>query len=277
MFFTAPDGASLHYEDEGEGLPLLCLSGLTRNTEDFSYLAPHLPPCRLIRMDYRGRGRSAFTGPKTYNVPQEGADAIALLDHLGLPKAAILGTSRGGLIALYLAATAKPRLSGICLNDVGPVVEPAGLARIEGYLGHRPRARTLAEMAKVYAMSPGFSGVPESRWLEEARHHYIETPSGLDLRYDPALREPFIEAMKGAAPGAPPPDAWPLFDATAGLPLALLRGAHSEILSAATAAEMRRRRPDMIFAEIEGRAHIPFLDEPASLAAIRAWLGRLTP
>jgi pimeloyl-ACP methyl ester carboxylesterase len=273
--FTAADGARLFYSDEDidhpgtpSGAPvLLCLAGLTRSASDFDYLAPHLPPCRLIRMDYRGRGQSEFTGPASYTVPQEAQDALALLDHLAIAKAAVLGTSRGGLNALYLAATAKDRLAGICLNDVGPVIEKAGLDRIEGYLGHPPRARTHAEMAAIYAASPGFANVPEARWLDEARHHYIETADGLALSYDPALREPFLAAL-----AAQQPDAWPLFDAAEGLPLALIRGANSELLSKATAAEMRRRRPDMLFAEVPDRAHIPFLDEPEAVAAIRAWL-----
>lgn len=282
--FTAPDGARLFYSDEdigqdggqqgdhGAAPVLLCLAGLTRTSADFDYLAPHLPLCRLIRMDYRGRGQSDFTGPATYTIPQEAQDALALLDHLAIPKAAILGTSRGGLNALYLTATARDRLAGICLNDVGPVIEKAGLARIEGYLGHRPRAGTWAEMAEIYAAAPGFANVPEGRWLEEARRHYIEARDGLQLRYDPALREPFLAAL-----AAQQPDAWPLFDTAVGLPLALIRGANSELLSRATAAEMRRRRPDMIFAEVPDRAHMPFLDEPEALGAIRAWLARCIP
>ncbi len=270
--FTAADGARLYYSDEGQGLPLLCLAGLTRTGADFGYLAPHLPPLRLIRMDYRGRGQSDFTGAASYTVPQEAADALALLDHLGLARAALLGTSRGGLIALYLAATAKDRLAGIALNDVGPVIERAGLERIFGYVGHNPRARTHAELAAMLpAASPGFADVPAARWLAEARKHYVETPAGLRITYDPALREAFLRAFE-----SPAQDAWPLFDAAAGLPLALIRGANSDLLSAATAAEMRRRRPDMIYAEVPGRAHIPFLDEPAALAAIRAWLPRCT-
>ena len=52
--FTAADGASLFYTDEGHGIPLLCLPGLTRNGSDFDYLAPHLPPLRLIRQDNSG-------------------------------------------------------------------------------------------------------------------------------------------------------------------------------------------------------------------------------
>ncbi|MCE8422215.1 alpha/beta hydrolase, partial [Rhodovulum sulfidophilum] len=110
QFFTASDGARLAFTDEGEGLPLLCLSGLTRTGADFDYLAPHLSGVRLIRPDYRGRGRSDFTGAATYTVPREARDAVELLDHLGLDRAAILGTSRGGLVGMFLAATVKDRM-----------------------------------------------------------------------------------------------------------------------------------------------------------------------
>jgi pimeloyl-ACP methyl ester carboxylesterase len=110
-----------------------------------------------------------------------------------------------------------------------------------------------------------------TRWLEEARKHAVETPEGLRLTYDPALREAFLAAFEG-----PPVDLWPLFDALAGLPLALIRGANSDLLTAATAAEMQRRRPDMGFAEVPDRAHIPFLDEPEAVALIRTFLAGLT-
>lgn len=271
--FTAADGARLYYTDEGTGTPLLCLPGLTRTGDDFGYLAPHLPPLRLIRMDYRGRGQSDFTGPATYTVPQETKDALALLDHLGVEKTAVLGTSRGGLIGMLLAAMAKPRLLGLCLNDVGPVIERKGLERIMDYVGRNPRARTHADMAAALpAAMPGFANVPPARWLAEARLHYRETPEGLRITYDPALRESFLAAFEG-----PQPDLWPLFDALAGLPVALIRGANSDLLSPEATAEMRRRRPDMIFAEVPDRAHIPFLDEPQALTAIRAFLGKLAP
>jgi pimeloyl-ACP methyl ester carboxylesterase len=269
--FAAPDGARLAYSDEGEGLPLLCLAGLTRTMADFDDLAPHLPPLRLIRMDYRGRGASEWTQAATYTVPTEAKDALALLDHLGISKAAILGTSRGGLIGMYLAAVAKPRLLGLCLNDVGPVIERKGLERIFDYVGRNPSAPTHAALAEAMPRhSPGFANVPPDRWLAEVRRHYRETPEGLRITYDPALRDAFLAAFEG-----PPQDLWPLFDACAGLPLALIRGANSDLLSRATVDEMRRRRPDMIFAEVPDRAHIPFLDEAESLAAIRAFLERL--
>jgi pimeloyl-ACP methyl ester carboxylesterase len=235
---------------------------------DFDYLAPHLPPVRLIGMDYRGRGASQWTGAATYTVATEAADAVALLDHLGIRQTAILGTSRGGLIGMLLAATARDRLLGLCLNDVGPVIEKAGLDRIFAYVGRDPSASTHAALAEAMPRhAPGFANVPAERWLTEVRRHYTETGSGLRITYDPALRDAFLAAFE--RPLAP---AWRLFDACAGLPLALIRGANSDLLSTATADEMRRRRPDMVFADVPDRAHIPFLDEPESLAAIRAFL-----
>ncbi|MGP3695814.1 alpha/beta fold hydrolase [Rhodobacter sp. NSM] len=268
QFFTASDGARLAYADEGEGLPLLCLSGLTRTGGDFDYVAPHLSGVRLIRPDYRGRGASDWTGAATYTVPREARDAVELLDHLGIGSTAILGTSRGGLIGMFLAATAKDRMRGLCLNDVGPEIDRAGLEKIFNYVGRNPAVGTHAELAAALPwLMTGFAGVPDERWMAEARLHYTQTPDGLRITYDPTLREAFIGAFEGE-----PADLWPLFDACAGLPLALIRGANSDLLSPATAAEMRRRRPDMIFAEVPGRAHIPFLDEPESLAAIRDFL-----
>lgn len=266
--FRAEDGASLAYSDQGQGLPVLALAGLTRNGRDFDYLAPHMRDVRLIRPDYRGRGDSDWTGASSYSVAQEARDALALLDHLGLEKAAILGTSRGGLIGMALAATAHDRLLGLCLNDVGPVVERAGLDRIRDYIGRNPAPRSWAELARrLPDAMPGFANVPDSRWLEEAQRHYDETADGLRINYDPALREAFLAAFDG-----PAFDLWPLFDAAQGLPLALIRGANSDLLSPATTAEMRRRRPDMILAEVPDRAHIPFLDEPEALRAIGDWL-----
>ena len=268
-FFTAKDGTRLAYRDEGDGLPVLCLAGLTRNMADFDYVAPHLlPNVRLIRMDYRGRGQSDWTGQDSYTVPQEAKDAIDLLDHLDIDKAAILGTSRGGLIGLFLAATAHDRLLGLCLNDVGPKIEQIGLEQIFDYVGRNPSAKTHAGLAsRLPSVMPGFANVPEGRWLADAQKHYDETSDGLRIKYDPALREAFLAAFQGEMP-----DLWPLWDACAGLPVALLRGANSNLLSPETADEMRRRRPDMIYAEIPDRAHIPWLDEDPSRDVLTRWL-----
>jgi pimeloyl-ACP methyl ester carboxylesterase len=205
-------------------------------------------------------------------LPVEARDALALLDHLGLQKAAILGTSRGGLLAMVLAATAKDRLLGACLNDIGPVVDAAGLDVIRDYLGKNPTVKTYAEAAPARARAmAGFANVPDARWMQEVRKHYVQTADGLKINYDPDLVRIFERAEDNPAP----PDFWPVFDALADLPLALIRGANSNILSPETAAEMRRRRPDMVFAEVPDRGHVPFLDEPAALTALRNWLGKM--
>jgi pimeloyl-ACP methyl ester carboxylesterase len=267
--FTAPDGARLYYTDEGHGRALLCLPGLTRTGADFDYLAPHLPALRLIRPDYRGRGGSDWTGADTYTVPQEAADVLALLDHLKLDQVAVLGTSRGGMIGMYLAVVARDRLRGLCLNDVGPELVQDGLTRIAEYVGRNPAARTHAEAAIALERAfPEFSDMPKGRWLAEARLHFRVTDQGLENTYDPALRQSFLAAIN-----AGPINLWPMFDACAGLPLALIRGATSTLLSPETAQKMQDRRPDMVFAEVAGRGHIPFLDEPGSLRAIHEWLG----
>ena len=268
--FPGPDGAMLAYRDDGDGLPLLCLSGLTRTMADFDYLIPHLPPLRLIRMDYRGRGGSDWTGATTYTVDQEGRDALALLDHLGVSRAAILGTSRGGLIGMVLGAVARDRVLGLCLNDIGPEIARDGLMRICDYVGRNPTGKTFSDYAEELADSPGFQGVPLSRWLEEARKLSIETADGLRIPYDPALRDAVLASL-----GAPPVDLWPLFDTLQGLSLALIRGANSDLLTTGTVAEMRSRRPDMAYAEVPGRAHIPFLDEPEAVALIQSFLKAL--
>ncbi|WP_172293502.1 alpha/beta fold hydrolase [Pseudoruegeria sp. HB172150] len=271
--FDTFDGVKLAYSDAGAGLPVLCLSGLTRNMSDFDYVAPHLGDVRMICLDYRGRGGSDWADPATYTVPVEAKDALLLLDHLGVEKAAVLGTSRGGLIAMLLAATAKQRLIGACLNDIGPVVAPEGLDVIESYVGKNPKWKTYETAAEAMSKRmAGFDGVPDSRWMEEARKHYVETTEGLKINYDPDLAQIFDAADPEANPA--PPDFWPVFDAFAGLPLATIRGANSDLLSPETFAEMKRRRPDMIAAEVPGRGHVPFLDEPEAVAAIREWVGQ---
>jgi len=268
--FQSLDGLSLHYTDEGEGLPVIALAGLTRNGADFNHVAPHLP-ARLIRPDYRGRGKSDWADPTTYTIPQEAQDVLALMDHLGLEKTAILGTSRGGLIAMVLAATAKDRLIGVALNDIGPEIADKGLEVIKGYIGRNPAQKTYAEAAEARAkLWTHFKDVPMARWREEVEAHYEETPDGLVIRYDPKLRDAVL-----AAGAQPAPDLWPLFDALADLPLALIRGANSDLLTKETAEEMARRRLDMIRAEVPGRGHVPFLDEPQALDALHKWLESL--
>lgn len=268
QFVTTEDGVRIAYDDQGAGPVLLCLPGLTRNMEDFEPVLEHYAGCaRVIRMDFRGRGASDYADPSTYAPPVEARDVVSLLDHLGLEKVCIFGTSRGGLVALILAAMARPRLSGVIFNDIGPDIMPEGLANIMDYIGKPPVFTSLAEaaaaMPKVYKGI--FRNVPAATWADFVRRIWREEGGRLHLRYDPRLRDAVAPAF---APEFEAPDLWPLFDALQGLPIGLIRGANSNILSPATAAEMRRRRPDMAFVELADRGHVPFLDEPGARAVI---------
>jgi len=267
--FTSSDGLSLYYTDEGAGLPILCLAGLTRTTADFDYVTPHLAEHRLIKLDYRGRGRSDFDPEWTnYTLPVECRDVTELLDHLGLEKVAILGTSRGGLNAMGLAMGAKQRLLGVALNDVGPVIAPTGMETIKNYIGRNPAAKTHEEAAEAMARAfPEFSNVPEGRWLEEAQKHYTQDAEGLHITYDKHLRDAVLAAGEKMMP-----DLWPFFDALTDLPLALIWGLNSNLLTEETVAEMQERRPDMILGRVPDRGHIPFLDEPEAVAALHKWI-----
>lgn len=271
QYFTTKDGLKLAFHDDGpkDGLPILCLPGLTRNSTDFDYVMPSLAGHRVIRPDYRGRGASEWAqDPTTYSIPVETDDMLALLDHLKIDKVAALGTSRGGLIAMAMAATAKNRLIGVALNDIGPAIDPAGMAVIRDYIGKPPPNRTLAEFADAKSrLMTNFQDVPDSRWHEEAQRQARQTDTGLELTYDPALSVNVL-----AAPVSDLPDLWPLFDAMAGLPLALIRGENTDLLSMQTVTEMQRRRPDMLFTNVPGRAHVPFLDEPQSIAILSQWI-----
>ncbi|WP_420586339.1 alpha/beta fold hydrolase [Ruegeria sp.] len=267
-FFTTSDGKRLYFEDTGTGAPVLCLAGLTRNSQDFSFLAPHIADLRMITMDYRGRGRSDFDPDfMNYSVPRESLDVIELLDHLGLDRVSLIGTSRGGLIAMALAASYPDRLSAVILNDVGPVIEPTGIAKIMDYVGQKPVAKTYDEAAQalLQVMRPQFPGVSLDRWRQQAEFQYRQTAHGLSLRYDPALRTALLnQAAEGAAV-----DLWALFEALRKIPTGVIRGENSDLLGKDTLMEMHERHPDLISAEVPDRGHVPFLDEPQSLDLIR--------
>ncbi|NIY79994.1 alpha/beta hydrolase [Celeribacter sp. HF31] len=274
-YFTTSDGLNLAYDVQGTGVPVLCLAGLTRNMDDFEPVVEHFADrAQIIRLDSRGRGASDHDpNVMNYTIPQESADALALLNHLGIDKAAILGTSRGGLIAMARAVTAKARLSGVLLNDIGPEMDPQGLSHIMDYLGRPSAYRSFEDAADKLpkALGAQFPNVSHAQWLTYARRIWAEGGSRLELRYDPGLREAIeAQSVTGALP-----DLWPLFEAFDGLPLALLRGENSNLLPRSTYEEMQRRRPDMIAAEVKDRGHVPFLDEPESLDVIARFVARI--
>lgn len=254
---------------------VLCMHGLTRNSADFTGLAQHLSAgYRVIAVDNRGRGRSAYdTDPARYTPATYVQDMFTLLSRLDIDEVILCGTSMGGLMSFIMAAMEPARIRGMIVNDIGPVVAQEGLDRIKGYVGKsRPvanwdeaikQARELNEMA-----FPDFS---EAEWEDFTRGLYRDEGGVPVLAYDPAIAQP----MKEENGAAVPPDLWPLFEASADIPLLLLRGETSDILAPETVKQMSDKHPRMRFVEVPARGHAPTLNEPVAREAIDRFLADL--
>ena len=275
-FVSAADGTQLYVRDYAANrsglVPVVCLPGLTRNAKDFETIAPALAQTRrVLAFDFRGRGRSGRADPATYRPDQEVADTLLALDTLGIERFAIIGTSRGGIAAMVMAARALPRMAGVVFNDIGPRIDKAGLLRIRTYLGTDPQFADWAEaVTALKSSNPGFETLSETEWLAFARRVYREVNGVPRADYDPGLAQNFpnvadIEAGKM-------PELWALLDMMANVPSLVLRGEHSDLLSADIVAGMHQHHRRLQSVTVRERGHVPFLDEPESLAAIAQWL-----
>jgi pimeloyl-ACP methyl ester carboxylesterase len=275
-FVSAADGTQLYVRDyaaDRSGLvPIVCLPGLTRNAKDFETIAPALAQTRrVLAFDFRGRGRSGRADPATYRPDQEVADTLLALDTLSIGRFAIIGTSRGGIAAMVMAARALPRMAGVLFNDIGPRIDKAGLLRIRTYLGTDPQFSSWHEaVAALKSSNPGFDTLSEADWLAFARRVYREVDGVPRADYDPGLAQNFpsvadIEAGKM-------PELWALLDMMADVPSLVLRGEHSDLLSDEVVAGMHQHHRRLQSVTVRARGHVPFLDEPESVSAIARWL-----
>ena len=271
----AQDGLALYYRDYGDAtqtwpLTVLCLAGLTRHSADFDELALRLSgQRRVLAMDYRGRGESARDpDAANYQPTTYLSDAIHLLAATGCHKVVVIGTSLGGILAMAMAATRPTTLAGVVLNDVGPEIDPKGVARIASYVGQRVEIDNMQMAAEImkrdYAAAyPDWS---DADWTAEAARNYVVGGDGKPVRnYDPAISQ----GLKSASATG---DLWPAYRALADIPTLCVRGAASDILSSDTLARMKSEKPDLFTAEVANRGHAPMLNEPAAVDAIEAFL-----
>ena len=275
-YFTVRDGVRLHYRDYPgplEGPPLLCLPGLTRNARDFADFAERLSPdYRVLCLEFRGRGGSGHDPqPHRYLPITYAHDTIALLDHVGVAEAVFVGTSLGGLVSMLIAVLDEDRIAATILNDVGPELDEAGLERIRDYVGGRPDGfdswTEAAEAIRSYQR-----GLPqawgEAEWEALARRLCSESGDGsIRFDYDPAIATPFRTSH-----GKAEVDMWPFFDALARRPVLVLRGEHSDLLTADALVQLGERSPNVSTVTVPGVGHPPELTEPESVAAIDAFL-----
>ena len=280
VWFEASDALTLYARDynraAADRIPVLCLAGLTRNSKDFEPIVPLIErQRRVLTLDYRGRGRSSYAEDwSTYRPEIEADDAVRLLDHLNVPRAAILGTSRGGIVAMVMAAKHKERISGMLLNDIGPEIEPAGLIRIRKMIDQRPNITNWREAIEVLkSANPGYETLGDSQWQQMARAIFRDEEGRPVYDFDVRLGLSF-PSMEDIVLGKVP-DLWMLFDLFKDVPVSVLRGEHSDLLSERIVGEMATHHPNLDAVTVRDRGHIPLLDEPESTAGVLRWLDRV--
>jgi pimeloyl-ACP methyl ester carboxylesterase len=280
VYFTARDGLRLyarHYPASGSARrPVLCLAGLSRNSRDFHHLATALAGSgaagrHVYALDSRGRGLSQRDRDwRNYSLLVELNDALDFMTMKGLHDVAVIGTSRGGLIAMLMAVLRPNAVAAAVLNDIGPVIEPEGLSRIVAYIGRMPVPADWGEAARVVhdINRRHFPAVPAADWAEQARAWFNDDNGLPALGYDPNI------AKALSVTDGPIPELWPQFGALAQVPVLAIRGEHSDVLSTKTLDEMRARHPRLDTFTVRGQGHAPLLRDPPTQSAIQAFLQR---
>ncbi len=281
-FTAASDGLQLHALDYGSPrapapsprLPVVCLPGLSRTAEDFTPLATVLAKDRrVLALDLRGRGRSGYDrDPAHYKIAVETDDVITVMTALAVGPAIFVGTSRGGLVTMTLATKRRDLLAGVILNDVGPVVDTAGVMRIKSYVGMLPEPASYQEGADILrgTSDDQFPKLTAADWLAAAKRAWRQDGGRFVVTYDPAL----TTTLETVTPDKPFPTLWDEFDAMGHVPLMVVRGANSDILSPTTVTAMQARRPDMEILVVPDQGHAPLLAEAATIGAIAAFAAK---
>lgn len=266
IFVTAADGLRLHVRQYGAptapALPVVCLPGLARTVADFAALAPALADDpqrkrRVIAIDSRGRGQSDYDrNPDNYNLAVELTDLVTVLTALAVGPAIFVGSSRGGLLTMLLGAADPAAIAGAVLHDIGPVIETQGLARIKGYVGKLPPPQSFADGAEILRrlFAPQFPKLTGAQWLASAHRTWQMADDTLTPTYDVRLSRSLADVEH------PLPPMWNEFDALRGVPVLVIRGANSDILSSDTVAAMAARHPGMQSVEVPDQGHVPLLD-----------------
>ncbi len=281
IHYHSQEGLKLYARDYGSRAsaktPVLCLPGLTRNSKDFADLAERLSvDRRVICPDFRGRGRSEYaSGWTAYTPLNEMRDTLDLMAATGVNHAIIVGTSRGGLVAMNMALHRPTAIKGVVMNDIGPEVDKAGIERIMGYAGKMdaPASWEDAAIAIRQMNERFFPNMPGEKWHAFARMTFRDDNGSPAMDYDAAIGTGLRRAAKLMRGNIP--TMWNEFRALSHVPILLVRGENSDLLSTATAEKMGVEHPNLTLATAKDRGHAPFLDEPEITAAIDAFLAKL--
>jgi len=280
VYYTSSDGLALFARDYGDRtspwLPVICLPGLTRTGRDFDALAVHLSthrhrPRRVVAFDYRGRGRSAWDkGRNGYNPATETNDILDGMAALGISRAVVVGTSRGGIIGMIMGMLRPAVVAGLVLNDVGPALEARGLARIKAYVGATPLPDDWHDAARIQKKLHGraFPQWSDADWDYYARLTYGDANGRPVSEYDPGL----AETLAGIDFDRPVPALWDEFRALKNVPMLAIRGANSDLLSAETLVAMAAAHPGLETVVVDDEGHPPLLRDGRLLARISSFI-----
>lgn len=284
--FPATDGLQLYARSYGPvsaapAVPIICLPGLTRNSRDFHELATFLASPgggehTVFSLDYRGRGNSQRDDDKShYSIATETTDIMTACTHLGIDRAVFIGTSRGGLILHHLVGLAPDLIGGTVLNDIGPVIEIEGLLAIRNYLNKAPAGPI------SWAAVPGylkdihgaeFPNLGERDWQQMAKAIYRDEDGAPVPDFDVAIARQLL----GLTVETSLPDLWPQYDALSRMPLLVIRGEHSRLLSEGTMREMCKRHSRAVALTAPGQGHAPLLHLDGPRQAVSAFVGAIT-
>lgn len=283
-FVSAADGLRLHVREYGSrldpGMPVVCLAGLTRNSADFGPLASALAAGllgekrRVLALDYRGRGLSDYDRNwENYSLAVENQDVLAVLTAMEVEAAVFIGTSRGSLHTMLLSGTRPAVIRAAVLNDIGPVLEPRGMARIRGYVGKIPEPRSLADAVDLLKemTSERFNGLSEADWEAYAKMTFADSVGRISIRYDRNL----MRTLERVDLEQPIPTLWPQFDGLRAMPLLIIRGANSDLLSVDTLEEMVRRHKGAETHTVKGQGHAPLLIDEETINRIVSFVARI--
>jgi len=279
-YYRSPDGLKLYYRDYNSGnmdsTPLLCLHGLTRNSKDFDRFACHFSrERRVISLDIRGRGKSDYDPDhRNYQIPVYVQDVLSFLAHEDIQQILAVGTSMGGLISMALGAVRPDIFKAIILNDIGPEIDPKGIARIAGFVGNGARFQNWQQVINGVKIISGqlFPDYTAADWARFAQNSFRTQEDGSIIAdYDPAIGK----AMKEAEENIAPVDLWPLFTALGQIPILTLRGENSDILSPETLDKMAELHPKFTKLTVPNRAHTPDLSEDVSVQVISSFINSL--
>lgn len=285
--FFSRDGLLLAGRDysptrPGDRRPVVCLPGLTRNARDFEPAVKRLvagggdtPARRCVTFDFRGRGASQYDeDPSRYTPLVELDDTLVGLDGLGIDRFTAFGTSRGGIVTMLCGLVAPGRVATAVLNDIGAVIELAGLLRIKGYVG-RPLPDNVEWDELVAAIAhvnrAEFPRLDEAGFARFARRLFRDVGGRPAMDYDPAL----ARGLAAVTPETPMPDLWAAFDSLVGVPTLVVRGALSDLLTPATVAAMAERHAGLATLDVPDEGHAPLFDDDTSLDGLVAFLDRV--